>query len=196
MSSQEAAVTQNVRVWGVTNRFRVALVAGFCPLFGLIYHRLIISHILGVTSLNVLTGVVVRLLIIAALQLLEELLLLLKLYLMLLNNRSLRILFDPLDQSKSLPLFHIIDHLQLLLRIPAANLLECIGQRVEIGGTAMISRRNSRLDRGLGSFLIPLDQVKVHLIMRLLATRMVARGVSCSVCTGRQRATLETGTLS
>jgi hypothetical protein len=126
-------------------------------------------------------------------QLLKELLLLLKLYLMLLNYGSLRVVFDALDQSKGLLLFHIIDHLQLLLRVPTSNLLECISQRVEIRGAGMIGRRNSRLDRGLGSFLIPLH--RIHLIVRL-ATRVVTRRVRCSVCAGSQRATLEAGTLS
>jgi len=57
---------------------------------------------------------------------------------MLLNNRSLRVIFDPLDQSKGLLLFHVIDHLQLLRRVHASDFLECIGQRVEIRGAGMI----------------------------------------------------------
>lgn len=96
MSSQQA-FTQNVRVRSVTYRFRIPLVARFCPLFGLVTHHLVVTHLLRVSSLDVLTGVIVSLFIIACVQLLKELLLLLKLNLMLLNNRSLRVIFDPLD---------------------------------------------------------------------------------------------------
>ena len=164
MSSQQA-FTQNVRVRSVAYRFRIPLVAGFCPLFGLVTHHLVVTHLLRVSSLDVLTRVIVSLFIIACVQLLKELLLLLKLNLMLLNNRSLRVIFDPLDQSKGLLLFHVIDHLQLLLWVHASDFLECIGQRVEIRGAGMIGRGNPCLDRGLGSFLIPLD--RVSLILRL-----------------------------
>jgi len=84
---------------------------------------------------------------------------------MLLDDRSLRIVFDPLDQGKGLLLLHVIDHLQLLRRVHASDLLESIGQRVEIRGAGMIGRGNPCLDRGLGSFLSPLD--RVSLIVRL-----------------------------
>ena len=84
---------------------------------------------------------------------------------MLLNDRSLRVVFDPLDQGKGLFLFHVIDHLQLLRRVHTSDLFKCIGQRVEIRGAGMIGRGYPCLDRGLGSFLIPLDRVR--LILRL-----------------------------
>lgn len=85
MSSKET-FTQNVWVRSVADRFRVSLVAGLCPLFCLVTHHLIIPHLLRVSPLNVLTGVIVSLFIIACVQLLKELLLLLKLHLMLLND--------------------------------------------------------------------------------------------------------------
>jgi hypothetical protein len=84
---------------------------------------------------------------------------------MLLDDRSLGVVFDALDQSKGLLLFHVIDHLQLLRRVHASDFLESIGQRVEIRGAGMIGRGNTCLDRSLGSFLIPLDRVR--LILRL-----------------------------
>lgn len=108
-------------------RFRISLVAGFRPLFGLVTHHLVVAHLLRVSSLDVLTGVIVCLFIIACVQLLQELLLLLKLYLMLLDDRSLRIVFNPLDQGKGLLFLHVIDHLQLLRRVHASDLLESIG---------------------------------------------------------------------
>ena len=173
MCSQET-FTHNVRVWSVANRFRVSLVTGFRPLFSLVTHHLIIPHLLRVSPLDVLTRVVVSFIIIACVQLLKELLLLLKLYLMLLDDRCLWVVFDALDESQGLLLFHIIDHLHLLLGVSAAaHLLERIGQRVEVRGAGMIGRGSPTcLDCGLGSFLIPLD--RVHLVVRLTG-RVVTR---------------------
>jgi len=65
MSSQQA-LTQYVRVRSVAYRFRVSLVAGFRPLFGLVTHHLVVAHLLRISSLNVLTGVIVSLFIIAS----------------------------------------------------------------------------------------------------------------------------------
>ena len=173
MCSQET-FTHNVRVWSVANRFRVSLVTGFRPLFSLVTHHLIIPHLLRVSPLDVLTRVVVSFIIIACVQLLKELLLLLKLYLMLLDDRCLWVVFDALDESQGLLLFQVIDHLHLLLGVSAAaHLLERIGQRVEVRGAGMIGRGSPTcLDCGLGSFLIPLD--RVHLVVRL-AGRVVTR---------------------
>jgi len=138
MSSQET-FTHNIRVWSVANRFRVSLVAGFRTLFSLVTHHLIIPHLLRVSPLDVLAGVVVSFFIIAGVQLLNELLLLLKLYLMLLNNGGLRVVFDALDESQGFLLFHFIDHLHLLLGVcTTAHLLERIGQGVEVRGAGMI----------------------------------------------------------
>jgi len=69
MSTQQA-FTQYVRVGSVAYRFRIPLVAGFCPLFGLVTHHLVVTHLLRVSSLDVLTGVIVSLFIIACVQLL------------------------------------------------------------------------------------------------------------------------------
>jgi hypothetical protein len=178
----------------VAYRFGVTFVARLGSLLTLISHVWIVAcHVLRVTALDILTRVVVSLLdICTSVKLLKELLLLLKLNLMLLNNRGLRIVFDPLYQSESLLLFHFIDELQLLLRVVPANLLKSVSQRVEVCGASMISRRISCLNSGLGSFLVSLDRVS---IMTRRVGMMTWR-ISGSVGACCQRSTFEARSLS